>query len=144
MEYFTIVWLDRSFCFLACVIYNSRRRKQCLAFFEIVHFWSTIWVFKKPFYLLDIIECTPKSCPILTCTNMKLDALPKNEWNEIFKITDTMRLIKHLIKFLQKLSKIETDKNFLKRGKVDVIIFTQSINILLIYNGFSKLWLRFP
>ena len=35
-----------------------------------------------------------------------------------------MRLIKHLIKFLQKLSKIETDKNFLKRGKVDVIIFT--------------------
>ena len=55
-----------------------------------------------------------------------------------------MRLIKHLIKFLQKLSKIETDKNFLKRGKVDVIIFTQSINILLIYNGFSKLWPRFP
>ena len=87
---------------------------------------------KNPFYILDIIVSTPKSCLILTCTKMKLDASPKNEWNEIFEITDTMRLIKHFIKFLQKLSKIETDKNFSKRGKVDVIIFTHSINILLI------------
>ena len=47
-------------------------------------FFSLFEYLKKPFYLLDIIEWTPKSCPILTCTNMKLDALPKNEWNDIF------------------------------------------------------------
>ena len=40
-----------------------------------------------------------------------------------------MRLITHLVKFLRKLSKIEADKNFLKRGEVDVIILTHSINI---------------
>ena len=44
-------------------------------------------------------------------------------------------LITHLVKFLRKLSKIEGDKNFLKRGEVDVIKFKPLIKILLILNG---------
>ena len=39
---------------------------------------------KKPFYILDIIETTPKSYPILICTEVKLVALPTNEWNKFF------------------------------------------------------------
>ena len=45
----------------------------------------------------------------------------------------------HLVKFLPKLSKIEGDKNFLKRGEVDVIYFRPLIIILLIFKDFSKL-----
>ena len=56
-----------------------------------------------------------------------------------FEITDTARLITHLVKFLPKLSKIEGDKNFLKRGEVDVIYFRPLIIILLIFKDFSKL-----
>ena len=36
-------------------------------------------------------------------------------------------LISHLLKSLQQLSKTEANKNFVKRGEVDVIIFTHSI-----------------
>ena len=52
---------------------------------------------------------------------------------------DGLRLITHLVKFLPKLSKIEGDKNFLKRGEVDVIYFRPLIIILLIFKDFSKL-----
>ena len=52
---------------------------------------------------------------------------------------DEVRLITHLVKILQKLSKIEGDKNFLKRGEVDVIYFRPLIIILLIFKAFSKL-----
>ena len=45
---------------------------------------GTTGVFKKPCYILRIIESTPKSYPILICTKMKLVTLQKNEWNEIF------------------------------------------------------------
>ena len=63
---------------------------------------------------------------------MKPVALLKNVWKEIFEITDTAHLITHLVKFLRKLSKIKDDKNFLKRGEVDVIKFRPLIKILLI------------
>ena len=56
-----------------------------------------------------------------------------------FEITDTARLITHLVKFLRKLSEIKGDKNFLKRGEVDVIKFRPLIIILLIFKDFSKL-----
>ena len=46
-----------------------------------------------------------------------------------FKLFKLNSLITHLVKFLRKLSKIKADKNFLKRGEVNVIIFTHSINI---------------
>ena len=52
---------------------------------------------------------------------------------------DGLRLITYLVKFLPKLSKIEGDKNFLKRGEVDVIYFRPLIIILLIFKDFSKL-----
>ena len=42
------------------------------------------------------------------------------------------RGIPHLVKFLRKLSEIKGDKNFLKRGEVDVIKFRPLIKILLI------------
>ena len=42
------------------------------------------------------------------------------------------RGIPHLVKFLRKLSVIKGDKNFLKRGEVDVIKFRPLIKILLI------------
>ena len=41
------------------------------------------------------------------------------------------RGIPHLVKFLRKLSEIKGDKNFLKRGEVDVIKFRPLIKILL-------------
>ena len=80
---------------------------------------------------MDTIEGTPKSHPILNCTEMKPVALQKNVWKEIFEIIDTAHLITHLVKFLRKLSKIEGDKNFLKRGGVDVIKFRPLIKIFL-------------
>ena len=49
-----------------------------------------------------------------------------------FEKMDGLRLITYLVKFLPKLSKIEGDKNFLKRGEVDVIKFRPLIKILLI------------
>ena len=52
-----------------------------------------------------------------------------------FEITDTARLITHLVKFLRKLSEIKDDKNFLKRGEVDVIKFRPLIKILLIFRA---------
>ena len=94
---------------------------------------------RNPFYIFDTIEGTPKSHPILISTVMKPVASPKIVWREIFGKIDGLRLITHLVKFLRKLSKIEGDKNFLKRGEVDVIIFTHSITIFLILNRFSKL-----
>ena len=42
------------------------------------------------------------------------------------------RGIPHLVKFLRKLSEIKGDKNFFKRGEVDVIKFRPLIKILLI------------
>ena len=81
---------------------------------------------------MDTIEDTPKSHPILIYTEKKPVGLPKNVWKEIFQITDTVHFISHLVKFLRKLSKIEGDKNFLKRGEVDVIYFRPMITILLI------------
>ena len=48
------------------------------------------------------------------------------------KIMNIAHLITHLVKFLQKLSKIKGDKNFLKPGEVDVIYFAPLIIILLI------------
>ena len=60
-------------------------------------------------------------------------------WREIFGEIHGLRLITHLVKFLRKLSKIEGDKNFLKRGEVDVIYFRPLIIILLIFKDFSKL-----
>ena len=48
---------------------------------------------------------------------------------------DGLRLITYLVKFLPKLSKIEGDKNFLKRGEVDVIKFRLLIKILLIFRA---------
>ena len=71
--------------------------------------------------------------PIMISTVMKPVASPKIEWTEIFGKIDGLRLITHLVKFLLKLSKIEGDKNFSKRGKVDVINFRPLIRILLIY-----------
>ena len=56
-----------------------------------------------------------------------------------FEIMHIAHLITHLVKFLRKLSKIEGDKNFLKRGEVDVIYFRPLIIILLIFKDFSKL-----
>ena len=53
-------------------------------------------------------------------------------WTGFFEIIDTAQLITHLVKFLRKMSKIEVDKNFLKRGEVDVIKFRPLIKILLI------------
>ena len=52
---------------------------------------------------------------------------------------DGLRLITYLVNFLRKLGKIEGDKNFLKRGEVDVIYFRPLIIILLIFKDFSKL-----
>ena len=49
------------------------------------------------------------------------------------------RGISHLVKFLPKLSKIVADKNFLKRGEVDVIYFRPLIINLLIFKDFLKL-----
>ena len=49
----------------------------------------------------------------------------------VFEKMDGLRLITHLVKFLPKLSKIEGDKNFWKRGEVDVIIFSPLIMIFL-------------
>ena len=94
---------------------------------------------RNPFYIFDTIEGTPKSHPILICTVMKPVASPKIVWREIFGKIDGLRLITHLVKFLRKLSKIEGDKNFLKRGEVDVIYFRPLIIILLIFKDFSKL-----
>ena len=56
-----------------------------------------------------------------------------------FEIMHIAHLITHLVKLLRKLSKIEGDKNFLKRGEVDVIKFRPLIIILLIFKDFSKL-----
>ena len=49
-----------------------------------------------------------------------------------FEITDTARLITHLVKFLRKLSEIKGDKNFLKRGEVNVIKFRPLKRVLFI------------
>ena len=86
---------------------------------------------RNSFYIFDTIEGTPKSHPILISTVMKPVASPKIVWREIFWKIDGLRLITHLVKFLPKLSKIEGDKNFLKRGEVDVIIFSPLIMIFL-------------
>ena len=52
----------------------------------------------------------------------------RNELNAI----KVMHLIRHSVKFLPKLIEIKGDKNFLKRGEVDVIKFSPLITILLI------------
>ena len=52
------------------------------------------------------------------------------------EIMHIAHLITHLVKFLRKLSKIEGDKNFLKRGEVDVIYFRPLIIILLNFKDF--------
>ena len=71
--------------------------------------------------------------------NMKLMDIAFLPFFKFFWKMDELRLITHLVKFLQKLSKIEGDKNFLKRGEVDVIYFRPLIIILLIFKAFSKL-----
>ena len=48
-----------------------------------------------------------------------------------FEIMHIAHLITHLVKFLRKSSEIKGDKNFLKRGEVDVIKFRPLIKILL-------------
>ena len=60
---------------------------------------------------------------------MKLMDIAFLPFFSFFEKMNGLRLITHLVKFLPKLSKIEADKNFLKRGEVDVIIFTHSISI---------------
>ena len=64
---------------------------------------------------------------------------PKEKYSWFFDILDPERGISHLVKFLPKLSKIVADKNFLKRGELDVIYFRPLIIILLIFKDFSKL-----
>ena len=135
----SIVWLDRSFYFLS--MSNLEPKAKMMMFF---FFWNRTFLkyfehLRNPFYIFDTIEGTPKSHPILISTVMKPVASPKIVWREIFGKIDGLRLITHLVKFLRKLSKIEGDKNFLKRGEVDVIYFRPLIIILLIFKDFSKL-----
>jgi len=49
-----------------------------------------------------------------------------------FDIMHTAHLITRLVKFLRKMSKIKGDKNFSKRGEVNIIKFRPLITILLI------------
>ena len=65
--------------------------------------------------------------------------IPKGKYSWFFDIFNMDRGISHLVKFLPKLSKIVVDKNFLKRGEVDVIFFRPLIIILLIFKDFLKL-----
>ena len=66
-------------------------------------------------------------------------AIPKDWYSWFFDSFNMEGVIPYLVKFLQKLSKIETDKNFLKRAEVDVIYFRPLIIILLIFKDFSNL-----
>ena len=66
-------------------------------------------------------------------------AIPKKKYSWFSDIFTMEKEIPYLVKFLQKLSKIETDKNFLKRAEVDVIYFRPLIIILLIFKDFLKL-----
>ena len=66
-------------------------------------------------------------------------AIPKNKYSWFFDFFTMEKVIRYLVKFLKKLSKIEADKNFLKRGEVDVIYFRPLIIILLIFKDFLKL-----
>ena len=66
-------------------------------------------------------------------------AIPKDLYSWFFDIFNMERGIPHLVMVLPKLSKIVADKNFLKRGEVDVIYFRPLIIILLIFKDFSKL-----
>ena len=65
--------------------------------------------------------------------------IPKGKYSWFFDIFNMDRGISHLVKFLPKLSKIVVDKNFLKRGEVNVIYLRPLIIILLIFKDFSKL-----
>ena len=66
-------------------------------------------------------------------------AIPKYKYSLFSDIFTMEKEIPYLVKFLQKLSKIETDKNFLKRAEVDVIYFRPLIIILLNFKDFLKL-----
>ena len=66
-------------------------------------------------------------------------AIPKDTYSWFFDSSNMEGVIPYLVKFLQKLSKIKADKNFLKRGEVDVIYFRPLIIILLIFKDFLKL-----
>ena len=57
---------------------------MCVAFL-ISYFLEVLFEhLKNTFHILDTIEGTPKSNPILIGTKMKPVALPKNVWNETF------------------------------------------------------------
>ena len=66
-------------------------------------------------------------------------AIPKDLYSLLFDIFNMDGVIPYLVKSLRKLSKIKADKNFMKRGEVDVIYFRPLIMILLILKDFSKL-----
>ena len=124
-----IIWFDRSLYFFACVIYNPRRRKMCVAFFEIVLFWSTFWAFKNQFYILDTIEGMPKSHPILISTEVEPVALPKIVWNGEKKFTlprlDIFEVV-FLIKSMWKYSLIRF------QWCIGLIILSNEFDVILI------------
>ena len=66
-------------------------------------------------------------------------AIPKDSYSWFFDSSNMEGVIPYLVKFLQKLSKIKADKNFSKRGEVDVIYFRPLIIILFIFKDFLKL-----
>merc|ERR1711914_29575 len=55
----------------------------------------------------------------------------QNLWTGFFEIMHIAHLITHLVTFIRKSSEIKGDKNFLKRGEVDVIKFRPLKKILL-------------
>ena len=97
-------------------------------FFNLYFFEVLFAILKIPFHILPQFDITENAKMIILHQNVA-NGLTKKQVSQFFEITDTTRLITHLVKFLRKLSKIKADKNFLKRGEVNVIIFTHSISI---------------
>ena len=97
--------------------------------FFYLYFFEVLFAIFKNLFTFCYGLISQKNAKMIILHQNEAGGLTKKQVSQFFEITDTIRLITHLVKFLPKLSKIEADKNFLKRGEVNVIIFTHSINI---------------